>query len=489
VSLRNITVIATIVFASVAPALNLSSAGASSLPSKPASMTSCPPMTAGILNSAPRVPSGAKTVALTFDDGPGGSTQAIINILKSFHVRATFFNIGASMSGRAGLIREEQQDGFLLGDHSATHPYLPGLSTAQQTFQIDNVINRQYRLTGTVPCVFRPPYGSYNQTTRNIARANNQSLWMWSEGGGDWKAQGSGSKYWISYIERAVINSSRSQSHPVILLHNQAIMMPATVAALPTIIRSFLSRGYVFVDLLGRYGPPNTCGSPKAPTPHDASRSLASGTTLSSGSSLSSPNDEFKLTMKTDGNLVVELSDGHTVWSSGTSGNSGATAKVNSDGSLSVLSASSSVLWTSGSTHDSSSTLELSNNGTLAFVHGTTQFWHSGAPVSSLQGNDTLRAGWFISSPSGRCRLFFTASGRLQLEGADGQILWNNGVSGATGSVTVLQSDGNLVTRRANGSHAWATSTFKHDGSSLLVTNTGTLVLQSPSGLKFWVTE
>ena len=472
----------------VTPFSLLINSRAGAIASKPSSLSSCPPATGGVLNSAPRVSSGAKTVALTFDDGPGKSTQAIIQILRSFHVRATFFNVGAPMTKLPDLVREEQQDGYLLGDHTATHPFLPGMSSSEQQFQITNVINKQYRMTATVPCVFRPPYGSYNSTTQAIARANNLSLWMWSDGSGDWKAQGSGSQYWIKHIENAVIRQSYGQAHPVILLHNQPISMPATVAALPTIIRSFLARGYVFVDLLGRSGEPNSCGAASAHTPRPAFASFNSGKTIASGSFLNSPNGEYRLTMETSGNLSLGFANGRSLWSTHTSGNSGAAAVVNSDGSLSVVDSGNSVRWTSPNPH-SGAKLELSNGGELSFASGLTTYWQTHSSLSMLHGKDALHAGWFISSPNGRCRLFMNPGGRLQLVAADNQTLWNNGVSNATNSVTDLQTDGNLITRRPNGTHVWASGTFGHLGATLTLTNTGLLVLANADGSKYWVTQ
>jgi len=56
-------------------------------------------------------PGGAKTVALTFDDGPGKSTAAIIAILERYRVPATFFNIGVNMAARPSLVRAEVKGG------------------------------------------------------------------------------------------------------------------------------------------------------------------------------------------------------------------------------------------------------------------------------------------------------------------------------------------------------------------------------------------
>ncbi len=67
--------------------------------------TMCPAAPYGAQFEAPGART-AKTVALTFDDGPGRSTQAILDILESFHVRATFFNVGQEMVYRPLLVQE-----------------------------------------------------------------------------------------------------------------------------------------------------------------------------------------------------------------------------------------------------------------------------------------------------------------------------------------------------------------------------------------------
>ena len=87
-------------------------------------------------------------------------------------------------------------------------------------------------ITGEYPCVFRPPGGAYNDTTLTLARDRRMTLWNWSVDTEDWKAQGSGDQYWIDRI-RSRGEDGASQPHPVILLHNQVVGNPATVAARP----------------------------------------------------------------------------------------------------------------------------------------------------------------------------------------------------------------------------------------------------------------
>jgi peptidoglycan/xylan/chitin deacetylase (PgdA/CDA1 family) len=52
-------------------------------------------------------PRTGKTVALTFDDGPGVTTAAILAVLARYQVPATFFNMGVNMAARPWLVQLE----------------------------------------------------------------------------------------------------------------------------------------------------------------------------------------------------------------------------------------------------------------------------------------------------------------------------------------------------------------------------------------------
>jgi peptidoglycan/xylan/chitin deacetylase (PgdA/CDA1 family) len=212
-----------------------------------AAPAACPAASPTVLSSAP---GSGKTVALTFDDGPGASTVAILQILEDEGVPATFFNIGVNMTVRPATVQAEYTQAFLLGNHTWDHPELPFLTTAGQAAEMDNQINEQISLTGSRPCFFRPPYGEYDATTLSLAAARSMRTYNWSVDTEDWKANHSGAQTWIDRIIR-LGTSGGGQAHPVVLMHNQPQAMPATVAALPTIIAFYRDRGYTFVDLAG----------------------------------------------------------------------------------------------------------------------------------------------------------------------------------------------------------------------------------------------
>jgi peptidoglycan/xylan/chitin deacetylase (PgdA/CDA1 family) len=198
----------------------------------------CPPAAYGVHRAAP---GSGETVALTFDDGPGANTGAILRILESARVPATFFNIGVNERARPAAVVAEAGQGLLLGNHTWSHPLMTRLSAAAQAAQMDAEIAQQRRITGLPPCVFRPPYGAYDSATLSLAQARHMVVWNWSVDTEDWKARGSSSSFWVDrIISRA--EAGRTQAHPVVLMHNAPSGDPATVAALPTIISFYRAR-------------------------------------------------------------------------------------------------------------------------------------------------------------------------------------------------------------------------------------------------------
>jgi peptidoglycan/xylan/chitin deacetylase (PgdA/CDA1 family) len=214
--------------------------------------TSCPAAPYGAKSTAP---GSGKTVALTFDDGPGASTASILSILGSYGIPATFFNIGQNMAARPSLVRQEATSGYALDNHTWDHPNMTTLPASAQGTRMDQATAEQVRLTGIQPCGFRPPGGNYNSTTLSQAQQRRMTFWTWSVDTEDWKANRSSSSYWVNRIISLAKQQGGALTHPVVLMHNQPAGNPATVLALPAIIQYFGSRGYTFVDLLGRTAP------------------------------------------------------------------------------------------------------------------------------------------------------------------------------------------------------------------------------------------
>ncbi|MGH9114196.1 MAG: polysaccharide deacetylase family protein, partial [Acidimicrobiales bacterium] len=70
---------------------------------------------------------GRRDIALTFDDGPGPYTPQVLSVLESYHVPATFFEIGINAANYPQYTRMLAQAGYPVEDHTWTHPDLATL--------------------------------------------------------------------------------------------------------------------------------------------------------------------------------------------------------------------------------------------------------------------------------------------------------------------------------------------------------------------------
>ena len=94
-------------------------------------------------------------VALTFDDGPGPQTPAILNLFRLHGGHGTFFVLGESVEGREEILARTQSEGHEIGNHTHSHPH--SLDCTDDELAHD--IARCQRLLGHEPQLSRPPYG------------------------------------------------------------------------------------------------------------------------------------------------------------------------------------------------------------------------------------------------------------------------------------------------------------------------------------------
>ena len=77
--------------------------------------------------------------------------------------------IGEQVSAVRRTLLRELRDGDVLGDHTFTHPDLLAAATCAASYS--ETIDVIRSLTGYTPCVFRPPYGDYDQSIIDSALA------------------------------------------------------------------------------------------------------------------------------------------------------------------------------------------------------------------------------------------------------------------------------------------------------------------------------
>ena len=179
-----------------------------------------------------------KTIALTFDDGPGPYTAHLLDILDQYGAKATFFLIGSKVSGQASVVRSIQARGHQLGNHSWSHPELPKLSVDQIAGEIDRTNEAIRQATGVKPSILRPPYGAVNGVVLEQLRLRNMSSILWSVDTRDWADRNS-----QIVCSRAVAGA---RPGAVILMHD---IHQTSVNAVPCILSSLKQQGYSFVTI------------------------------------------------------------------------------------------------------------------------------------------------------------------------------------------------------------------------------------------------
>ena len=181
-----------------------------------------------------------REVAIGFDDGPSFDTPQFVSMLERSRAHATFFLIGRQLepSDRALLMRE-LKDGDVLGDHTFSHPELTLLRNGRQ--QLARTLVAIRALTGYTPCVFRPPYGAYDQPVIEQARALGLATVLWNVDPSDWALPGAAA------IEQRVL--AQVQPGSIVISHDGGGPRWQTLAAYPKIIAALRARGYRIVTI------------------------------------------------------------------------------------------------------------------------------------------------------------------------------------------------------------------------------------------------
>jgi peptidoglycan/xylan/chitin deacetylase (PgdA/CDA1 family) len=192
-----------------------------------------------VLSYTPAVTSGGSKgheLALTFDDGPGPYTQQLVGMLNRLHVHATFFAIGEEERYFSAGTVLELHSGDVVGDHTETHPMMASLSAHEQREELVEQIARIELLGGPRPRLFRPPYGSFDETTFHILHQLHLLMVLWSTDTSDYTLPG----------VPAIVQSALAGAHPgaIILMHDAGGDRSETIAALPAIIQGLRKKGF-----------------------------------------------------------------------------------------------------------------------------------------------------------------------------------------------------------------------------------------------------
>ncbi len=176
-----------------------------------------------------------KIIYLTFDDGPHPlATPFILDELKKYNAKGTFFCIGKNVVEQHDLYRRILTEGHRVGNH--THTHVNGWKTPDRLYIEDIHKAASYIDTN----LFRPPYGRISRfQINNLKSAFNYNVVMWDVLSADFDQSISGDKCALNVILNARAGS-------IVIFHDSKKAFDRMSIALPKVLRHFHEQGYVF---------------------------------------------------------------------------------------------------------------------------------------------------------------------------------------------------------------------------------------------------
>lgn len=176
------------------------------------------------------IPVQDKTVFLTFDDGPHPeATPFVLEQLKQFNFKATFFCIGKNVVLHPAIFQQIKDEGHTVGNHTMNH--VNGWKTKDDQYfkeiaEADTLIP---------PPLFRPPYGRIKKS--QIRSIQHKNIIMWSILSGDFDTNINGN----TCLKNVIRNIKPGN---IIVFHDSSKALPRLKTALPKLLEWMQNNGY-----------------------------------------------------------------------------------------------------------------------------------------------------------------------------------------------------------------------------------------------------
>lgn len=193
-------------------------------------------------------------IYLTFDDGPSVVTGEILDVLKKYNIKATFFLVGSEIrSETAQYVRRAIDEGHSVGIHAYTHDpsviYVSADAYLHDFYKVDQVLKEQFNYRALI---FRFPGGASNESSKQYCVGIMTDLTKRMPELGysyfDWNVSPEDAMAIVdpSVISGKVLDALRSNRPQNVILMHDFDKMGSTAKALSTIIETALEQGYAF---------------------------------------------------------------------------------------------------------------------------------------------------------------------------------------------------------------------------------------------------
>ena len=174
----------------------------------------------------------SKVVYLTFDDGPiPECTPQLLDILKQYGVKATFFMVAENAERYPELLARVRNEGHVVGNH--TYHHMRGCKYDTQTYVRDALRGAEVLQT----TLFRPPHGRMRNNQKKALINQGYTIYLWDVLTHDYNPHYSVDKM-LAVVKRYTRNGS------ILVMHDSLKSKDRMLEALPQIIEWLQSNGY-----------------------------------------------------------------------------------------------------------------------------------------------------------------------------------------------------------------------------------------------------
>ncbi len=187
------------------------------------------------------LPATEKKIFLTFDDGPHPvATPFVLEQLRYWNAKATFFCVGKNVIAENGLFRTLQNEGHRIGNH--THNHLNGWKTDTSAY-LSNVLQAAGHIDSEL---FRPPYGRIKKEQGRLLQKGTLGrafrVIMWDVLSGDFDRSLAPEKC-LDHVLKHTRNGS------IVVFHDSEKAFKNLSFALPRMLEYFSGKGFSFEAL------------------------------------------------------------------------------------------------------------------------------------------------------------------------------------------------------------------------------------------------
>ncbi len=182
--------------------------------------------------------SSEKILYLTFDDGPvPEATEFVLNELKKYNAKATFFCIGDNVQKHATIFNKVIEEGHAIGNHTQHH--LEGWKTDTKDY-IQNILEAEtFIKEHNTQKLFRPPYGRIKKIQGKQLRTLGYHIIMWDVVAKDWRKDVSEEDCLKNILNHTVSGS-------IIVLHDSLKALKNVKYVLPKVLEYYSNAGFRF---------------------------------------------------------------------------------------------------------------------------------------------------------------------------------------------------------------------------------------------------